>query len=119
MQIHTGRMQENSFLGHDVDLAKLAEQTKNFSGAELEGLVKSATSFALNRQVDVTDLSRPIDEDNIKVRLESTLLHSSAACSGRELLHERSMFVQSLYSFLKLVFNYAHPPDMGKRQPAT
>ena len=44
-----------------------AERTKNFSGAEIEGLVKSATSFALNRQVDVNDLSKPVDEDNIKV----------------------------------------------------
>ena len=45
-----------------------AEITKNFSGAEIEGLVKSATSFALNRQVDVADLSKPIDEDNLKVK---------------------------------------------------
>jgi vesicle-fusing ATPase len=64
---------ENSFLGKDVDLAALAEKTKNFSGAELEGLVKSATSFALNRQVDVTDLSKPIEEDNIKVGVLSRL----------------------------------------------
>ena len=28
----------------------VAARTQNFSGAELEGLVKSATSFALNRQ---------------------------------------------------------------------
>ena len=46
----------------------LADSTKNFSGAEIEGLVKSATSFALNRQVDVNDLSKPIDEDNLKVQ---------------------------------------------------
>lgn len=51
LSIHTSRMSQNSFLGRDVDLAELAERTKNFSGAEIEGLVKSATSFALNRQV--------------------------------------------------------------------
>ena len=45
----------------------VAERTKNFSGAEIEGLVKSAASFALNRQVDVNDLSKKVDEDNIKV----------------------------------------------------
>ena len=45
----------------------VAERTKNFSGAELEGLVKSAASFALNRQVDVNDLAKPVDESNIKV----------------------------------------------------
>lgn len=66
-QIHTSKMSTNSFLGRDVDLAELASRTKNFSGAEIEGLVKSATSFALNRQVDVTDLTKPIDEEAIKV----------------------------------------------------
>lgn len=53
LQIHTSKMTTNSFLGRDVDLAELAARTKNFSGAEIEGLVKSATSFALNRQVGV------------------------------------------------------------------
>ncbi|CAL5222767.1 g5179 [Coccomyxa viridis] len=67
LQIHVKKMQQNSFLGTDVDLWNLAQRTKNFSGAEIEGLVKSATSFALNRQVDVNDLSKPIDEDNLKV----------------------------------------------------
>jgi vesicle-fusing ATPase len=67
LQIHTSKMASNSFLGRDVDLAELAARTRNFSGAEIEGLVKSATSFALNRQVDVSDLSKPIDEEAIKV----------------------------------------------------
>ena len=61
-------MTTNSFLGADVDLWDLAQRTKNFSGAEIEGLVKSATSWALNRQVDVSDLSKPIDEENLKAR---------------------------------------------------
>jgi hypothetical protein len=61
------QMAANSFLSPDVDLAKLAEVTKNFSGAELEGLVKSAASFALNRNVDINDLHKPLDEENIKV----------------------------------------------------
>ncbi|QDZ23752.1 N-ethylmaleimide sensitive fusion protein [Chloropicon primus] len=69
LKIHTSKMQTNSFLGRDVDLAKLAEMTKNFSGAEIEGLVKSASSFALNRHVDVNDLSAPIDEENLKVEM--------------------------------------------------
>ena len=77
VQIHTGKMAANSFLGADVDLWDLAQRTKNFSGAEIEGLVKSATSFALNRQVDVNDLAKPIDEANLKVspytRFESSL----------------------------------------------
>ncbi|CAM6067259.1 unnamed protein product [Sphagnum tenellum] len=60
----------NEFFSADVDLKEFASKTKNFSGAELEGLVKSATSFALNRQVSAADLSREIVEDNIKVTMD-------------------------------------------------
>jgi len=67
LRIHTGRMAAASFLSADVDLAELARRTKNFSGAELEGLVKSAASFALNRNVDINDLHRPLDEESIRV----------------------------------------------------
>lgn len=67
LKIHTSRMAANSYLGADVDLAALAGKTKNFSGAEIEGLVKSAASFALGRAVDVSDLTRAVDEDSIKV----------------------------------------------------
>lgn len=49
LHIHTSRMSENAFLGRDVDIMSLAARTKNYSGAELEGLCKSAASFALNR----------------------------------------------------------------------
>mmetsp|Transcript_18438 Transcript_18438/g.48129 ORF Transcript_18438/g.48129 Transcript_18438/m.48129 type:complete len:721 (+) Transcript_18438:239-2401(+) len=70
LKIHTNKMLENSFLGKDVDIISLAERTKNFSGAEIEGLVKSAVSFALHRQVDVADLSKPMDEDNLKVSMQ-------------------------------------------------
>ncbi|CAM6077479.1 unnamed protein product [Sphagnum tenellum] len=67
LSIHSNKMKENSFLSADVSLEELASRTKNFSGAELEGLVKSATSFALNRQLKPADLSKQIDEENIKV----------------------------------------------------
>jgi hypothetical protein len=61
-------MAANSFLEQGVDLEKLAAITKNFSGAEIEGLVKDAVAYALNRNVDFNDLHKPLDEDNIKVR---------------------------------------------------
>ncbi len=40
-------MCKNGYLADDVDLKKLSAITKNFSGAEIEGLVNAATSFAL------------------------------------------------------------------------
>ena len=69
LKIHSSKMSENEFLGKDVNIADLARRTKNFSGAEIEGLVKSAVSFALARQVDFQNLSAmEIDEDNVKVQ---------------------------------------------------
>mmetsp|Transcript_11657 Transcript_11657/g.20672 ORF Transcript_11657/g.20672 Transcript_11657/m.20672 type:complete len:723 (-) Transcript_11657:92-2260(-) len=69
LKIHTSKMCENSFLARDVDLPHLSEVTKNFSGAEIEGLVKDAAAYALNRQVDLNDLTKPVDEEAVKVTM--------------------------------------------------
>lgn len=42
---------EYNKLHPSVDLAELARRTKNFSGAEIEGLVRAAQSSAMNRLV--------------------------------------------------------------------
>lgn len=52
-EIQTKKMRENNMLAHDVSLKELASLTKNFSGAEIEGLVKSASSFAINKTVNI------------------------------------------------------------------
>jgi ATP-dependent 26S proteasome regulatory subunit len=57
LNIHTNKMRTNGVMAGDVDLAELAAVTKNFSGAEIGGLVKSATSFAFNRHVKVSRVS--------------------------------------------------------------
>jgi len=51
LNIHTNVMRNNGKLAADVDLGELAGLTKNFSGAEIEGLVRAAQSCALNRLV--------------------------------------------------------------------
>mmetsp|Transcript_28842 Transcript_28842/g.84550 ORF Transcript_28842/g.84550 Transcript_28842/m.84550 type:complete len:728 (+) Transcript_28842:72-2255(+) len=66
LRIKTSDMRKGGYLEADVDLADLAERTKNFSGAELEGLVKSATSFAFNRQVHVDNL-KDVSVDNLRI----------------------------------------------------
>ncbi|KAL3740109.1 hypothetical protein ACJRO7_021398 [Eucalyptus globulus] len=68
-QIHTNEMKENSFLAPDVNLSMLAARTMNYSGAEIEGVVKSAVSYALNRQLSLYDLTKPVDEESIKVTM--------------------------------------------------
>ena len=50
-----------------------AARTKNYSGAEIEGVVKSAVSYALNRQLSLDDLTKPVDEENIKVTMDDFL----------------------------------------------
>lgn len=54
-----------------------AARTKNYSGAELEGVVKSAVSFALNRQLSLDDLTKPVDEESIRVTMDD-FLHALA-----------------------------------------
>lgn len=43
--IHTHTMSTNKKLAPDVQLEVLAKRTKNFSGAEIEGLVKVCGAF--------------------------------------------------------------------------
>ncbi|KAA8526124.1 hypothetical protein F0562_007776 [Nyssa sinensis] len=73
LQIHTNKMQENSFLAPDVNLQQLAAQTKNYSGAELEGVVRSAVSFPLYRHISLDGLTKPVNEESIKVTMEDFL----------------------------------------------
>ncbi|KAJ6333531.1 hypothetical protein OIU77_009409 [Salix suchowensis] len=84
LQIHTNKMKENSFISPDVNLQELAARTKNYSGAELEGVVKSAVSFALNRQLSLDDLTKPVDEESIKVTMNDFLhaLHEIVPAFG-------------------------------------
>ncbi|MFH4984467.1 hypothetical protein AB6A40_011176 [Gnathostoma spinigerum] len=51
LKIHTARMSEYDKLDKSVDLVDLARKTKNFSGAEIEGLIRAAQSSAMNRLV--------------------------------------------------------------------
>lgn len=74
LKIHTAKMKENKVMSDDVDVGELAALTKNFSGAELSGLVKSATSFAFNRHIKVGTMAG-VSEDvtNMKVNREDFL----------------------------------------------
>lgn len=53
LKIHTQKMVKNDILQKDVNLEDLSLLTKNFTGADLETLVKRASSYALNAGIDI------------------------------------------------------------------
>ena len=48
-EIHTREMRRNGLLGSDVDNRELAANTSRLSGAEIAGVVRAASSYALER----------------------------------------------------------------------
>lgn len=63
MQKEKGRLDQET----TDNMEELSRKTKNFSGAEIEGLVKSAASFAFNRVVDPSNLDKLPDSKNLMV----------------------------------------------------
>ena len=63
-RIHTHKMEINSMMGN-IDLKELSLRTENFSGAEIESVVKNASSYAINK-VLVSD-KKNIDDSDIIV----------------------------------------------------
>lgn len=66
-RIHTAKMSENQILDPDVDLVELASRTKNYSGAEINGVVKAAASFAFGRHTEVGQMAAVKDTTSMKV----------------------------------------------------
>lgn len=141
LKIHTGKMRVNKVMDPDVDLDELARLTKNFSGAEISGLVKSASSFAFNRHIkvgtvagisdDINDMKvnredflnaleevKPafgVSEEELSTCIQGGITHFSGII--REILREGSLFVQQVRrsESTPLVSVLLHgPPGSGK-----
>jgi vesicle-fusing ATPase len=80
LKIHTRGMVEGGYLGEDVDLEELAAITKNYSGAEIEGLVKAAASYAFERNIDANKITQAVDSIDIKVTRLSCLVKPPLSC---------------------------------------
>ena len=68
LRIHTKKMRENKILEEDVNLESIAERTKNYSGAELEGLIKAASSYSIMRNLDL----KTMQNSNISVTVTAS-----------------------------------------------
>ena len=60
-------MYKHNLAAADVDLEKLAAMTKNYTGAEIEAVCRSATSFALFKEVGQNPASASSVASGIKV----------------------------------------------------
>jgi vesicle-fusing ATPase len=76
LKIHTQKMRDNNVMDLDVDLSELALMTKNFSGAEIAGLVKSASSFAFSRHVKVGTMAG-ISDDVVNMKVNRADFHNA------------------------------------------
>ncbi|KAI5116618.1 hypothetical protein M0805_007789 [Coniferiporia weirii] len=141
LTIHTAKMRTNRVMDSDVNLEELANITKNFSGAEISGLIKSATSFAFNRHVKVGTMAGISDDvENLRVNRNDFLnaldeVHSAFGVSEEELqqviqngiihfdpivdelLHDGQLFVEQVRTSTRTplvsVLLYG-PPGSGK-----
>jgi len=71
LNIHTKVMKANKLLGADVDLEHIAKSLKNYTGAEIEAVVKSATAQAFARTNNLMDFSKePTLNEDSKVEMQ-------------------------------------------------
>ncbi|KAI9315985.1 P-loop containing nucleoside triphosphate hydrolase protein [Dichotomocladium elegans] len=74
LKIHTNKMRTNNILDPDVSLEELANMTKNYSGAEISGVVKAASSYAFTRHTKVGTVADVApDVESMKVNMDDFL----------------------------------------------
>eukprot|EP00922_Rhytidocystis_sp_ex-Travisia-forbesii_P064333 GHVS01095622.1.p1 GENE.GHVS01095622.1~~GHVS01095622.1.p1 ORF type:complete len:754 (+),score=74.66 GHVS01095622.1:145-2406(+) len=93
LNIHTKGISQSKRLANDVSLAELAANTKNFTGAEIEGLVRTAITCALNSKLQKSGIGKAatadsslegilVDRSHFETALEEVVPQFGAADSG-------------------------------------
>lgn len=69
-RIHTSTMRANGMMSEQVNINYLASSTENYSGAEIEGVVRAATAAALQRHIDLDSKEGVINQEGILVGVQ-------------------------------------------------
>ncbi len=70
LKIHTNKMNQTGYLDKEVNLSEIAYMTRNFTGAELESVVKNAVSYSIAKELDPSNLSSAKDIKPIVSQIE-------------------------------------------------
>ena len=68
LQIQTKNMRANGLLDADVDFHEMAVRTENYTGAELEGIVNNAVSFATHRHIDPSNPTKFHNPETLSIQ---------------------------------------------------
>lgn len=80
-RIHTQKLRDGQMFSSDIDLSRLAELSRNFSGSEIEASIRAAGSFAISRVVknEVEDIPMITMDDCISGIKEITPLYGKTS----------------------------------------
>ncbi|VBB18968.1 hypothetical protein YASMINEVIRUS_1500 [Yasminevirus sp. GU-2018] len=67
IKIHTKKLHDTNRMDPSVNIDELAIKTRNYTGAEIEGLVNSARSYAIQRAVKMDSEKEAIEVDEEKI----------------------------------------------------
>nr|WCZ58294.1 vesicular-fusion protein SEC18 [Paratrimastix eleionoma] len=75
LNIHTRKIKTSGHLASDVNISQIASLTPNYTGAELEGVVKAATSHAIFRKTDFKNFGKGVEtNEDTQVSMDDFLL---------------------------------------------
>jgi vesicle-fusing ATPase len=74
LKIHTKQLQEEGLLDKGVSLSEIARVAKNYTGAELEAVIKNASSYAMTKGNNLMDFSKQLTiKEGTKVNMTDLL----------------------------------------------
>lgn len=89
--IHTNKMQTNNMIDKNVDINKLSQLTENYSGADIETIVRNSGTMAIHEKL--ASNQKDISESDIIIKMEHLLKSISEVTP---LLGNTSIVIKSL-----------------------